>query len=198
MSELQYGPPDAARRAGGRRTNLSHRARARALCERAISAIDRAGELGAKLRRLNSAARRECRRALDLSRFTQPSDSGRIVRAPLRQRRAAAMSDPPAPERRAPSDAPDAAEQWAGAKVYAIRSLTESAGAEGDAGAERAEAADPSWRVRELDTSELPGARGHRCLVFENHQVVRRVWVYPASWMTMPVADLLQLVRVKP
>jgi hypothetical protein len=108
------------------------------------------------------------------------------------------MSDPPAPERRAPSDAPDAAEQWAGAKVYAIRSLTESAGAEGDAGAERAEAADPSWRVRELDTSELPGARGHRCLVFENHQVVRRVWVYPASWMTMPVADLLQLVRVKP
>jgi hypothetical protein len=50
------------------------------------------------------------------------------------------------------------------------------------------------WRVREVDTTHVPGARGPRCLIFEADGVVRRVWNYPASWAELSDSDLWRLL----
>jgi hypothetical protein len=49
------------------------------------------------------------------------------------------------------------------------------------------------WQVREVDAHAVPGARGHRCLLFEGEGVVRRVWNYPADWARLPPSDLVSL-----
>jgi len=49
------------------------------------------------------------------------------------------------------------------------------------------------WRVREVDTSAHPWARGPRCLVFESDAFARRVWRYPAHWRSLPDAALEKL-----
>lgn len=46
------------------------------------------------------------------------------------------------------------------------------------------------WRVREMETSTQPWARGPRCLVFESDAFARRVWRYPAHWRTLSDAAL--------
>ncbi len=38
------------------------------------------------------------------------------------------------------------------------------------------------WRVREVDATRIPGARGRRCLIFDSDGIVRRVWAYPDTW----------------
>jgi hypothetical protein len=55
-----------------------------------------------------------------------------------------------------------------------------------------------SWRIREVDTSGRPGARADRCLIFENHTVVRRQWHVPSDWMRLPAAALLALGQRSP
>jgi hypothetical protein len=52
-----------------------------------------------------------------------------------------------------------------------------------------------SWRVREVDASEQPGARGLRCLIFDSDGVMRRVWVFPGEWRTLSDPDLASLMR---
>ena len=49
------------------------------------------------------------------------------------------------------------------------------------------------WRVREVDARATPGARAPRCLVCETHEVVRRLWRYPADWHRRADRDLLAL-----
>ena len=49
------------------------------------------------------------------------------------------------------------------------------------------------WRVVEVDTTGLPGARRDACLLFDGAQGVRRVWHYPANWDTLSDAELLAL-----
>jgi hypothetical protein len=51
------------------------------------------------------------------------------------------------------------------------------------------------WVVREVETANVPGARGRRCLLFESDAVVRRVWDYPADWATRSDAFLRGLVE---
>jgi hypothetical protein len=50
-----------------------------------------------------------------------------------------------------------------------------------------------AWRVAELDTRGVPGARGPACLLFDGDRAVRRVWDYPPDWATLPDAALLAL-----
>lgn len=49
------------------------------------------------------------------------------------------------------------------------------------------------WRVAEVDTTGMPGARGDACLLFDGAQGVRRVWRYPAAWDSLPDAELVAL-----
>jgi hypothetical protein len=51
------------------------------------------------------------------------------------------------------------------------------------------------WMVREVDTTRVPGARADRCLIFESDSVVRRVWVFPATWESLGDRDLGALLR---
>jgi hypothetical protein len=52
------------------------------------------------------------------------------------------------------------------------------------------------WRVREVDTTHVPGARAPRCLIFEAEGVVRRVWTYPENWAELNESDLGRLLDV--
>jgi hypothetical protein len=54
------------------------------------------------------------------------------------------------------------------------------------------------WRVREIDAEDVPGARGPRSLVFENHAAVRRLWRYPPDWHLLPDEALLVLLDTRP
>ena len=69
---------------------------------------------------------------------------------------------------------------WAHANVHAERGLIDATG--------------KSWTVRELDTRAVPGARAARCLVLENHEVVRRFWSFRHDWTTIPDRTLLELL----
>ena len=46
------------------------------------------------------------------------------------------------------------------------------------------------WEVSEVDASEVPGARGGRCLIFASAQAIRRVWDYPSDWYRQSPAQL--------
>jgi hypothetical protein len=49
------------------------------------------------------------------------------------------------------------------------------------------------WTVRELDATSMTRARHPTCLIFENHQVVRKLWHFPADWRTYGDAALLAM-----
>lgn len=54
---------------------------------------------------------------------------------------------------------------------------------------------DVVWRVREIDTTRQPGARGARCLVFDADGIVRRVWLFSESWLSMSDAAVGALME---
>ena len=49
------------------------------------------------------------------------------------------------------------------------------------------------WVVVELDATEVPGARGARCLLFTREDCIRRVWSYPANWRALDAEGLAAL-----
>ncbi len=49
------------------------------------------------------------------------------------------------------------------------------------------------WEVVEVNGTEVPAARGERCLIFRSPAAVRRVWNYPASWTVMSASELVDL-----
>jgi len=51
------------------------------------------------------------------------------------------------------------------------------------------------WLIREMDATEVPGAKGPRCLVCECavDGVVRRLWQYPREWHELPDDELRKL-----
>jgi hypothetical protein len=49
----------------------------------------------------------------------------------------------------------------------------------------RVDVAGTVWDVREVDGRHVPGAQGVTCLIFESPDVVRRFWIFPASWWTL-------------
>jgi hypothetical protein len=206
MSEEGTGAARAAEARGAQ-------VQAHALWARAAAAVDRVGTLyaatcalrataqeartrAAELRVLTAARRREHWRSVVAT--LEPPAAGRVVRRPVRHRRAAATAGPPPPERTPPGApwTPDG--RWADATVYATRTIVGSADGAGGEGAATDGVVHGKWTVRELDARALPGARGARCLVFENEVLVRRVWDYPAAWLTWPAAALLQLAGLGP
>jgi hypothetical protein len=50
-----------------------------------------------------------------------------------------------------------------------------------------------AWEVREVVGTDVPGARGPSCLVFESAVVIRRVWTFPDDWRQMSTEDLARL-----
>jgi hypothetical protein len=68
---------------------------------------------------------------------------------------------------------------WAHSRVITIRNLVDGEGIE--------------WIVRELDAANTPGRQNARCLVFENHQLVRRIWHFPPHWGSLSDAALIAL-----
>jgi hypothetical protein len=51
------------------------------------------------------------------------------------------------------------------------------------------------WSVYEMAAGEIPGRRGPTCLVFDSAAYVRRVWAFPADWLTLSDDVLLALSR---
>lgn len=54
---------------------------------------------------------------------------------------------------------------------------------------------DRRWHVREVDARGVPGSRGPRCLIFENPEIIRRLWKYPSNWLTLSDDALLRVGR---
>jgi hypothetical protein len=46
------------------------------------------------------------------------------------------------------------------------------------------------WEVSEVDASQIPGARGGKCLIFSSAHAIRRVWDYPPDWYRQSPAQL--------
>lgn len=46
------------------------------------------------------------------------------------------------------------------------------------------------WEVSEIDASQVPGARGVKCLIFASAHAIRRVWDYPTDWYRQTPAEL--------
>ncbi len=49
------------------------------------------------------------------------------------------------------------------------------------------------WEVEEVNGTEVPAARGERCLIFRSPAAVRRVWNYPKTWTAMSASELVTL-----
>ena len=49
------------------------------------------------------------------------------------------------------------------------------------------------WEVVEIDGTDVPAARGERCLIFRSPAAVRRVWNFPRTWTGMSASELLDL-----
>jgi hypothetical protein len=49
------------------------------------------------------------------------------------------------------------------------------------------------WEVLEVDATEVPAARGERCLIFRSPGAIRRVWNYPGTWTDMSASELANL-----
>ena len=47
------------------------------------------------------------------------------------------------------------------------------------------------WELVEEPAAHVPGARRARCLVAHTETVARRIWDYPADWLTCPARELL-------
>jgi hypothetical protein len=82
---------------------------------------------------------------------------------------------------------------WAHAEVFGMRLIDAPIKNVFERLAGASDMALSTWTVRELDAGAIPGALKLRCLVFENHESVRRIWDYPHTWLTMPALDLLKL-----
>ena len=57
----------------------------------------------------------------------------------------------------------------------------------------RVSSGDDHWLISEVDARSVPGARGDRCLVCQNEQVVRRLWFYPPGWHELSDVALIAL-----
>jgi len=169
-------------------------ARARALCERADAAIAQATavvtQTGARVARAqvvyaavwDARFERWCARPERPSRRRSRRASGRALR------RAAVPAVPSSAVPPEPSafTGPHGG-HWAHATVLGERRLGGAVDAIGE-----------SWIVRELDARSVPAAHGPRCLVFENHRLVRRLWEYPAAWLSLSDAALLAIAGLGP
>ena len=49
------------------------------------------------------------------------------------------------------------------------------------------------WTVRECDASRQPGARADHYLCYDSNESRRRVWRYPADWLSLPDEQLIDL-----
>src|SRR4051812_23417687 len=158
------------------------RVRARELCARAGTAAAWSRTLTTTTGVLITSARRNHARSLELTRARYVG--GRVIRPSERRRNAAAEET--RDSRTKTDELP--LDEWAHASVFASRIVQ---GLVDDPDGESVNEA--NWTVREIDARNIPGALGPRCLVFESVEMVRRLWVYPAAWMSLPARALLRL-----
>jgi hypothetical protein len=52
-----------------------------------------------------------------------------------------------------------------------------------------------AWRVREMDATNIPGARADRCLIFDSESVVRRAWSFPRAWAELDDESIWALLE---
>ncbi|MBA2684193.1 MAG: hypothetical protein H0U66_06870 [Gemmatimonadaceae bacterium] len=50
------------------------------------------------------------------------------------------------------------------------------------------------WQIAEHDARDVPGAMSATCLVFDSQSICRRFWYYPADWLALGDATLLDLM----
>ena len=128
-------------------------------------------------------------------------EAGRVTLPALERRRQAAAFGSPEPDdvagrpRQQEKATGAVRTQWAHAPVYATRVID---GVPRTLLGDEESIAFESWTIRELDTRALNGARAARCLVFENHAMVRRVWNFPPDWASLPAEALLRLAGIWP
>jgi hypothetical protein len=122
----------------------------------------------------------------------QRSDSG-SVRRQERQRTAAAEELSPFRKSRDDKHDEPHATFWAHAVVFGTRTIIALPRENNDG---RGGLAGTVWTVREVDTRHIPGSRGPRCLVYENSEIVRRVWLFPTTWVTLSADELLRLAAI--
>jgi hypothetical protein len=116
------------------------------------------------------------------------------VRRKNRQRVAASRDFSPYQKARDDFLAEPFAASWAHATVFGTRTII-AAPRESQSDSLGA-LAGVVWTVREIDSAHIPGSHGPRCLVYENSEVVRRIWIFPETWMTMPADALLRLAAI--
>ena len=52
--------------------------------------------------------------------------------------------------------------------------------------------------MREMDATNIPGARANRCLIFDSEGVVRRAWSFPRSWAELDDDSIWALLEREP
>lgn len=51
------------------------------------------------------------------------------------------------------------------------------------------------WRITESHAQHVPGSMALTCLIFDSQASCRRHWCYPANWLTLAKAALLDLMN---
>src|SRR4051812_36798786 len=51
------------------------------------------------------------------------------------------------------------------------------------------------WTVHEESAARTPGAKSHRCLIFDSEGIVRRLWAFPNGWANLPDDQILSLLE---
>lgn len=51
------------------------------------------------------------------------------------------------------------------------------------------------WRITESHAQHVPGSLALTCLIFDSHSICRRYWCYPADWLTLAEATLLDVMN---
>jgi hypothetical protein len=125
----------------------------------------------------------------DLAAAVQRGHRRRAAAAPSTRQRGAAQARRRAHRVGSADAAPEPHDQgrrhthvWARAEVLSERRVL---GRNGEA-----------FTIRELEAGACPGSRTGRCLVFENHSLVRRLWDYPADWLAMSDVAVLALADI--
>ena len=52
-----------------------------------------------------------------------------------------------------------------------------------------------TWKIAEVSATDVPGALRPTCLIADSGLACRRVWDFPADWLTAPREELLAVIE---